>query len=93
MTRSFSRIELADTSRKDSAQSPAWSRNALPSATSAKPGRQVAGLTGEDERRPLGERLFDGLELGLVGPLGLLHGRERAPRGRVARRRRAAATW
>ena len=33
MTRSFSRMLSAENSSKDSAQSPAWSRNALPAAT------------------------------------------------------------
>ena len=33
MTRSFSRMLSAENSSNDSAQSPAWSRNALPAAT------------------------------------------------------------
>ena len=35
MTRSFSRMLSAEKSSNDSAQSPAWRRNALPAATSA----------------------------------------------------------
>ena len=34
MTRSFSRMLSAENSSNDSAQSPAWRRNALPAATS-----------------------------------------------------------
>ena len=40
----------AEKASKDSAQSPAWSRKARPSATCAEGGGEVAGLAGEHER-------------------------------------------
>ncbi len=48
---SFSRIVTAEKSWNDSAQSPAWSRNARPAATSASAPAELARLAGEDERR------------------------------------------
>jgi hypothetical protein len=57
MTRSFSRMLLAEKSSKLSAQSPAWSRNAFPAATWAEPGLQRTGLAGEHERGIAGDLL------------------------------------
>ena len=46
---------------------------------------QRAGLTGEDQRRPLAQGLDDAVELGIVGPLGLLHPRIVPPDRRCPR--------
>ena len=69
---------------KDSAQSPAWSRNALPVGNVGQVARQVAGLTGEDQRRPLGERLRRPSNSASSGHSGCCSGGSVAPRGRVS---------
>ena len=55
MTFSLSRIESAEPSLKDSAQSPAWSRKALPCGDHGEVVLEPACLAGEDERRLGGE--------------------------------------
>ena len=81
MTRSL----LADgvgarTSSKDSAQSPAWSRNASPRGDLAPAGREVAGLAGEHERGA-GRRSASATRssVAVVGPVGLLRGSAATP--------------
>ena len=93
ITLSLSRIESAENASKLSAQSPAWSRNPSPSATAASDSGEVARLAGEHERRERADLLERGLELLLVGPVGLLPGRVVPPQRRSApgRRRRRCA--
>ena len=62
----------AENSSKLSAQSPAWSRKALPAATRASSAWQRSGLAGEHERRHGGDLLQRLFERGGVGPVGLL---------------------
>jgi hypothetical protein len=82
-------MEFAETSRNDSAQSPGLEQKGTALGHLAEPGGQVARLAGEDERRPLGERLLDCFEVGEIGPVGLLHRRQRPPgRGMPGRRGR-----
>ena len=65
----------AEKASKDSAQSPACSRKALPAATCPAAAVSAAGLAGEHQRREGGDLLECALEGGLVGPVGLLRGR------------------
>ena len=83
MILSFSRIVIAEKSANDSAQSPAWSRNARPSATAARARGEVARLACEHERR-----------VAASGARSLRRGRprraSRAAAGRGTRARRRA---
>ena len=72
MTFNLSRIESADPSSKDSAQSPAWSRKALPCDDQFEVVQESTGLAGEDERGLLGEFGLDAREVLEVGPRGAL---------------------
>ena len=69
----------AEKSSKLSAQSPAWSRKALPAATCGETGLERTGLAGEDQRGIGGDLLQCPVEIGLVGPGRLLLDREPAP--------------
>ncbi len=73
----------AEKASKDSAQSPAWSRNASPRGHLGQLGGEAAGLAGEHQRAAARRAVFtDGVERGGVGPVGLLGGRAVAPRRR-----------
>ena len=82
MIRSFSRMLTAEKSSNDSAQSPACSRNAFPDAHLTERLGQPARLSGEHERGEAVDLLEGPVERALVGPVGLLTGREGPPRRR-----------
>ena len=72
---SLSRTTSAPKASIDSAQSPAWSRNASPRATLASWSDSWRHSPGNTSGAWPVELLQDPLEVGLVGPVGLLGGR------------------
>ena len=81
-TRKVSRMLLALNSAKLSAQSPPWSRKAVPSATLAELRLSAPRLAGEDQRRIAGELglgVGERDRVGIVGHLACVGG---APAGR-----------
>ena len=70
-------------SRKDSAQSPAWRRNALPVGDLGQGGRAAARASpAKTSGGRIDSDLRVGLEVGRVGPVRLLGGRQVPPRAR-----------
>ena len=71
-TFSFSRMAGAETSRKDSTQSPAWRRNARPSQTSPSDARSARASPAKTSGGSEAKALAHCCERGVVRPLRLL---------------------
>ena len=80
----------AEKASKDSAQSPAWSRNARPSATWPRAAVRLRASPANTSGGSVGELLEAGLEGAVVGPRGLLRGRVGRATTRVPRSRSSA---